>query len=470
MNHSRWLALLVLCSGFLLIVVDMTIVNVALPSIGNDLQFTPSGLAWVINAYLVAFAGLLLLAGRLADVVGAKRVFLFGLGLFTAASVVCGFATSQPVLIGARFVQGIGGAASSAVILAMIVTTFPEPADQAKAFGIFSFVASAGAAVGLVAGGVIVQAVSWHWIFFVNLPIGLAVAAAAVRLLPSGPGLGVGEGADVAGAALVTASLMLGVSAIVTASAPLGVLAIALLGAFIVRQALTRNPLLPLRLFRSVTLSGANAVQALMSAAFLSFFFLASLDLERVLGYGPLALGLGFLPVAIVMGLFSVRFSAGLVIRFGAFRVLVAGQVVVAAALVALAIGPERVVYVRDLLLPMALLGLGGGLTFPSLTMIAMSEASPADSGLLSGLLNTTGQVGGALGLAILATIAATRSAALGATGYGITAALAGGYHTAWLVAGGTVAFAVGIAVFTLRPRNAESVHDETRVPVGVAA
>jgi EmrB/QacA subfamily drug resistance transporter len=470
MKDSRWLSLLVLCTGFLLIVVDMTIVNVALPSIGNDLGFTPNGLAWVINAYLVAFAGLLLLAGRLADLIGSKRVFLFGLGMFTAASLVCGFATSQPVLIGARFVQGIGGAASSAVILAMIVTMFPEPAEQAKAFGIFSFVASAGAAVGLVAGGVIVQAVSWHWIFFVNLPIGVAVAAAALRLLPSSSGRGIGEGADVAGAALVTASLMLGVYAIAASAAPPGVVSIALLGAFIVRQALARNPLLPLRLFRSVTLSGANAVQALMSAAFLSFFFLASLDLERVLGYGPLALGLGFLPVAFVMGLFSVRFSAGLVIRFGAFRVLVTGQLVVAVALLTLALGPERVVYVRDLLLPMALLGLGGGLTFPSLTLIAMSEASPADSGLLSGLLNTTGQVGGAIGLAILATVAATRSAALGASGYGTVAALAGGYHTAWLVAAGTVAIAVGITTLALRPRWIEAVHSEAMVPVAEAA
>ena len=234
MTDSRWLALLVLCTGFLLIVVDMTIVNVALPSISKDLQFTPSGLAWVINAYLVAFAGLLLLAGRLADLIGSKRVFLFGLGMFTSASLVCG--------------------------LAMIVNMFPEPSEQARAFGIFSLVASAGAAVGLVAGGLIVQAVSWHWIFFVNLPIGVAVAAAALRLLPSSSGRGIGEGADVMGAGLVTAALMLSVYAIVTSSAPIGVFSIALFGAFIVRQAVAGNPLLPLRLFRSVTLSGANAV------------------------------------------------------------------------------------------------------------------------------------------------------------------------------------------------------------------
>jgi EmrB/QacA subfamily drug resistance transporter len=452
MKHSRWLSLLVLCTGFLLIVVDMTIVNVALPSIGGDLRFTPSGLAWVINAYLVAFAGLLLLAGRLADLIGGKRVFLLGLGVFTAASLACGLATSQPVLIVARFVQGVGGAASSAVILAMIVSMFPEPEEQAKAFGVFSFVASAGAAVGLVAGGVITQAVSWHWIFFVNVPIGIATATLAHRLLPGGRGLGLREGADVLGAALVTASLMLGVYAIVTASSAIGVLAIALLCAFVVREVRASKPMLPLRLFRSMTLSGANAVQALMSAAFLSFFFLASLDLERVLGYSPLALGLGFLPVAVVMGSFSIRFAASLVMRFGAFRVLVAGQLVVALALFAVAIGPERVVYARDLLLPMALLGLGGGLTFPALTLIAMSDAPPADSGLASGLLNTAGQVGGALGLAILATVAAARSAALTGGGEATSAALAGGYHAAWLVAACTVVVTIAITITTLRP------------------
>jgi EmrB/QacA subfamily drug resistance transporter len=453
MKHSRWLSLLVLCTGFLLIVVDMTIVNVALPSIGRDLRFTPSGLAWVINAYLVAFAGLLLLAGRLADLVGSKRVFLLGLAIFTGASLACGLSTSQPVLIAARFVQGVGGAASSAVILAMIVSMFPEPEEQAKAFGVFSFVASAGAAVGLVAGGAITQAVSWHWIFFVNVPIGVVTATFAQRLLPGGRGLGLRQGADVLGAALVTASLMLGVYAIVTASSGIGVLAIGLLGAFVVRQWRAARPMLPLRLFRSTTLSGANAVQGLMSAAFLSFFFLASLDLERVLGYGPLALGLGFLPVAVVMGSFSIRFAAPLVMRFGAFKVLAAGQLVIALALFAVALGPERVVYARDLLLPMALLGLGGGLTFPALTMIAMSDAPPADSGLASGLLNTTGQVGGALGLAILATVAAARSAVLTGSGAAASAALSGGYHMAWLVAACTVVATIGIAVLTLRPR-----------------
>src|SRR5689334_22798572 len=274
MKHSRWLSLLVLCTGFLLIVVDMTIVNVALPSIGRDLRFTPSGLAWVINAYLVAFAGLLLLAGRLADLVGSKRVFVLGLAVFTAASLACGLSTSQPILIAARFVQGVGGAASSAVILAMIVTMFPEPAEQAKAFGVFGFIASGGAAVGLLAGGLITEAVSWHWIFFVNLPIGLVTAGFAIRMLESDRGIGLGEGADVLGAVLVTSALMLAVYTIVQTAdhglasvrtAALGAAALALLGGFVLRQMRARNPILPLRVFSSRKVVGANAVQALLN-------------------------------------------------------------------------------------------------------------------------------------------------------------------------------------------------------------
>jgi EmrB/QacA subfamily drug resistance transporter len=316
MKNTRWLSLTILCTGFLLIVVDMTIVNVALPSIQRDLGFSQSGLAWVINAYLIAFGGLLLLAGRLGDLLGRKRVYLVGLGIFVGASVLCGLSFNQPMLVAARFVQGIGGAVSSAVILAMIVTLFPKPEDQARAFGVFSFVASAGAAIGLLAGGLITQAVSWHWIFFVNVPIGLVTAVVSARLLAPDRGIGIGKGADVLGAALVTGALMLGVYTIVESSdfglgslrtLGLGAVTLGLLVAFVVRQALAQNPILPLRIFGSRKLSAANIVQALMSSAFLGFFFMASLDLQRALGYGPLKIGLAFLPVAVVMGLFSIR-------------------------------------------------------------------------------------------------------------------------------------------------------------------
>jgi EmrB/QacA subfamily drug resistance transporter len=468
MKNTRWLSLMILCTGFLLIVVDMTIVNVALPSIQRDLGYSQSGLAWVINAYLIAFGGFLLLAGRLGDLFGRKRVFLIGLGIFTAASLLCGLSFNPTMLIVARFVQGIGGAVSSAVILAMIVTLFPRPDEQAKAFGVFSFIASAGAALGLLAGGLITQSVSWHWIFFVNLPIGIATAVVAVRLLPADRGIGVGKGADVLGALLVTVALMLGVYAIVESSdyglsslrtLGLGALSLALLMGFVARQASAENPILPLRIFASRKVSVANIVQALMSSAFLGFFFMASLDLQRVLGYGPMEIGLAFLPVAVVMGLFSVRFSALLINRFGPLAVLVSGQIVIAIALAWLGFGPASADYAMNLMVPLALLGLGGGLSFPSLTIIAMSDATPSDAGLASGLLNTTGQVGGALGLAILATLAGARTLSLVQGGAVTSAALAGGYHLAWLVGAATILVTLALTLSALRGGTVSEMH-----------
>jgi len=465
MKNNRWLSLTILCTGFLLIVVDVTIVNVALPSIQRDLGFSQSGLAWVINAYLIAFGGFLLLAGRLGDLFGRKRIYLIGLAIFIGASVLCGLSFSQPMLIAARFVQGIGGAVSSAVILAMIVSLFPKPDELAKAFGIFSFIASAGAAIGLLAGGLITQAVSWHWIFFVNVTIGIVTAALSFRLLASDRGIGIEKGVDVIGAVLVTVALMLGVYTIVQSSdyglgsartVAFGALAVGLLAAFVVRQALAKTPILPLRIFASRKLTAANGVQALMSSAFLGFFFVASLDLQRVLGYGPMAIGLAFLPVAVVMGLFSVRFSALLINRFGPLTVLVSGQMVIAVALTMLGFGPANANYAIHFLVPLALLGLGGGLSFPSLTIIAMADAQPSDAGLASGLLNTTGQVGGALGLAVLATLAGARTLNLVHDGATTTAALAGGYHLAWLVGAGTVVITLALTLSLLRTRTSQ--------------
>ncbi len=462
MKNSRWLSLIVLCTGFLLIVVDMTIVNVALPSIQKDLGFTQSGLAWVINAYLIAFGGLLLLAGRLGDLIGRKTVFLAGLAIFTGASALCGLSFAQPMLIGARFLQGIGGAVSSAVILAMIVTLFPEPLERAKAFGVFGFIASAGAAVGLLAGGIITEAGSWHWIFFVNIPLGAVTGLAAVRLLERDRGIGVGEGADVLGALMVTIALMLGVYTIVQTSdyglastriLVLGAASLTLLAAFVVRQARTRNPILPLRILRSRTVAGANVVQALMNSAFLGFFFMGSLDLERVLGYSPLEIGLAFLPVAVVMAVFSIRFSAQLIARFGAGPMLGTGLTLALAALAMVSLSPVHADYAVHMLAPMVMFGLGGGLAFPSLTMIAMADVAPAEAGLASGLLNTTGQVGGAFGLAVLATIAGSRTVDLLRGGVDMTVALAGGYHFAWLVGAGVVAVTLAVAALTLRAK-----------------
>ena len=458
---SRWLSLIVLCAGFLMIVVDATIVNVALPSIQRDLGFTQDSLAWVVNAYLIAYGGVMLLGGRLGDLIGRKRVFVMGLVLFTAASLLCGLSFSQPVLIAARFVQGIGGAISSVVILGMVVTMFPEPGARARAFGIFSFVASAGASVGLLAGGLITQAMSWHGIFFGNLPIGGATTVLAIRLLEGDAGIGLRKGADVLGALLVTTALMLGVYTIVTSGAyglqsahtlGFGALALGLLVAFVARQMVARDPILPPRLFRVQNIAASNVVQAVMSAAFFGFFFIGSLYLEQVLRYGPMEIGLAFLPVAVGMGALSLDLSARLIMRFGARAVLLTGQGLIAAALVLLALGPIHGDYLRDLLLPLALLGVGGGLAFPALTILAMSGATAEDSGLASGLLNTTGQVGGALGLAILATLATGRTGQLMAEGQNVSVALSGGYHLAWAVGAGLVSVTIVLTLTLLRP------------------
>jgi len=461
---SRWLSLIILCIGFLMIVVDATIVNVALPSIRRDLGFSQADLAWVVNAYLIAYGGFLLLAGRLGDLMGRKRIFLTGLAMFTAASVLCGLSFSQPMLIAARFLQGLGGAVGTAVILGMVVTMFPEPAERARAMGIFAFIASAGASIGLIAGGLITQSVSWHWIFIVNLPIGLITAIVAWRLLESEPGLGLSEGADVLGAFLVTTALVLGVYAIVQSerygwvsvqTLGIGLVATTLLAAFIWRQATTRNPLVPLRLFRSRNLSAANVIQASMLAGMFGFFFLGTLDLQRVLHYGPLAIGLAFLPNAVAMGVLSVGLSARMIMRFGARSVLLAGQMLVAISLILLVLGPETTDYLRDWLVPMVLLGIGAGLAFPALTILAMADATPSDSGLASGILNTTTQVGAALGLAVLATLSTNRTSQLLGDGESATSALSSGYHFAWAIGAGLVLLSIVLAATLLRPSTA---------------
>jgi EmrB/QacA subfamily drug resistance transporter len=459
-RDSRWTALVVLCAGMLMIVLDQTIVNVALPSIQRDLDFSQSALAWVVNAYLIAFGGLLLLAGRLGDLIGRKRVFLTGLGVFTAASLLCGVSGSQEMLIGARFVQGAGGALASAVILGMIVTMFPEPGDQAKAIGVYSFVAAAGASIGLLAGGVLTEAINWHWIFFVNLPFGIAATVLATRLLDGDRGIGLAEGADVAGAVLVTGALMLGVYTIVEAAdygwgsahtLGFGAVAVALLAGFVLRQATAAKPLLPLRVFRSRNVSGANVVQALMVAGLFGMFFLGSLYMQRVLGYDALEIGLAFLPVALVIGALSLGLSARLVVRFGARAVLLPGLALLVAGLALFTRVPVDGSYVPDLFPSMMLLGLGAGLSFPALMTLAMSGATESDAGVASGLVNTTLQVGGALGLAVLATLSSARTEILLADGESRAEALTGGYTLAFGIGAGLVAAAIVVGVVVLR-------------------
>jgi EmrB/QacA subfamily drug resistance transporter len=460
-DPRRWHALVVLCVGVLMIVLDATIVNVALPSIQNDLGFTQSSLAWVVNAYLIAFGGLLLLAGRIGDLVGRRSVFLAGLGVFVLASLLCGAAQSQEMLVAARFVQGVGGAFTSAVILGMIVTMFPEPREQAKAIGVYAFVASAGGSIGLLAGGVLTDLINWHWIFFVNLPIGVATAVFAKRLLDRDQGIGFGEGADVGGAVLITGALMLGVYTIVKPAADygwgagrtlaLGAVAVALLVAFVAREATARNPLMPLRIFRSRNVSGANAVQALSVAGMFGTFFLGSLYMERVLGYTPLEIGLAFLPTTLVMGTISLRFSETLVTRFGPKATLIAGLVPIAAAQLLFSRAPVDGSYVVDIVPMSVLLGLGAGMAFPALMNLGMSGATPQDAGLASGLVNTTVQVGGALGLAVLATLSTTRTESLVESGHSTAVALTGGYHVAFLIGFALVVAAIVVAFAVLR-------------------
>jgi EmrB/QacA subfamily drug resistance transporter len=460
-NDQRWIALYVLCTGMLMIVLDVTVVNVALPSIQRDLGFSTESLAWVVNAYLIAFGGLLLLSGRVGDLIGRRTIFVVGLGTFSVASLLCGLAQTQDLLVAARFLQGVGGAMTSAVILGMIVTMFPEPREQARAIGAFAFVASAGGAVGLLVGGVLTQSVSWHWIFFVNVPIGIAAAVVARRLIERDEGIGLRAGADVPGAVLVTAALMVGVYTIVKPAADvgwaaprtlaLGGLCLALLAAFVAREATARRPLVPLRIFRSPNVTAANLIQVLAIAGMFGMFFLGALYLQRVLRYDPLQTGLAFLPVTLVMGTLSVRYTERLVMRFGAKRLVLCGLALFAAGLALFTRAPVQGEYAVHVLPVMLLLGAGAGLCFPALMTLAMSGATTEDAGLASGLINTTAQVGGAFGLAVLATVATARSERLVAGGEAVASALTSGYHLAFWIGFALVLAAMIVAAVVVR-------------------
>jgi EmrB/QacA subfamily drug resistance transporter len=463
-DRSRWMALVVLCVGMLMIVLDATIVNVALPVIQDDLGFSQSSLAWVVNAYLIAFGGLLLLAGRFGDLLGRRDVFLSGLVLFTGASLLCGLAQSEAMLVGARFVQGVGGALTSAVILGMIVTMFPEPREQAKAIGVYSFVASAGGSIGLLLGGVLTEAISWHWIFFVNLPIAVITAVMALRLLPRDTGLGLDKGADAPGALLLVSSLMLGVYTIVEASnygwgsahtLGFGAGAAVLLAGFVAREARAANPLVPLRIFRSRNLTGANVIQALMVAGMFGMFFLGALYLQRVLGFDSLEVGLASLPVTGIIGILSLGFSAKLNLRFGPRATLLPGLGAITLGLLLFSRISVDGDYLTDVLPAMVLIGTGAGLSFPSLMSLAMSGVAREDAGLASGLVNTTLQVGGAIGLAVLATMSTNRTGDLLAEGASEASALTDGFKLAFLIGAGIAFAAIVVAVTVLKPAQA---------------
>jgi EmrB/QacA subfamily drug resistance transporter len=461
-HHRRWWALGVLCLGVLMIVLDTTIVNVALPSIRTDLRFTETTLVWVVNAYLLTFGGFLLLGGRLGDLYGHRRLFLAGIALFTLASLACGLATSQAVLVGARAVQGLGGAVVDAISLSLIMNLFTEPQERAKAMGVYGFVCAGGGSIGVLLGGLLTGGISWHWIFLVNVPLGIAVIGLCLLLIPAGRGIASGNRLDVGGAVTITASLMLAVYAIVngnqagwTSARTLGLLAgsVVLLGAFVAIEARVRAPLMPLGLFRKRNVVTANVVGVLWAAAMFAWFFIAALYLQLVLGSTPMEVGLAFLPSNLIMGALSLGASAWLVMRWG-LRVPLAGGLLCAAAGLALfARAPAGGTFWIDVLPGMVLLGLGAGVAFNPVLLAAMSDVPPEDSGLASGVVNTAFMMGGALGLAVLASVAAARTQALG--GASSVEALSDGYH---------VAFAIG-AVFALAAAaiGALRIHEDRR-------
>ncbi|MDZ4359206.1 MAG: DHA2 family efflux MFS transporter permease subunit [Variovorax sp.] len=460
-NRKRWLALMVLCLGVLMIVLDTTIVNVALPSIRTDLGFSETSLVWVVNAYMLTFGGFLLLGGRLGDLYGHRRVFLAGLVLFTLASLACGVSTSQGLLVAARAVQGLGGAVVSAVALSLIMNLFTEPADRAKAMGVYGFVCAGGGSIGVLLGGLLTSTLSWHWIFLVNLPIGVAVYALCVALLPNARGHAHGEKLDVAGAITVTASLMLAVYGVVngneagwgsTQTISLLGAAVVLLAAFIAIEARVKHPLMPLGLFKLRSVSVANVVGVLWAAAMFAWFFISALYMQMVLQYTPMQIGLAFLPANVIMAVFSLGLSARIVMRFGIRKPLAAGLWLAALGLALFARAPVNGSFVLDVLPGMVLLGLGAGMALNPVLLAAMSEVDPADSGLASGVVNTAFMMGGALGLAVLASAASARTTAMATAGAQMPLALNGGYNLAFLV-GAVFAAAAGlIGVLLLRP------------------
>jgi EmrB/QacA subfamily drug resistance transporter len=471
-TRTRWLALYVLCLGDLMIVLDGTIVNVALPSIRDDLGFSQTSLAWVVNAYLLTFGGFLLLGGRLGDLFGHRRLFLIGISLFTAASLACGVATTQGMLVAARAVQGIGGAVVSAVALSLLMTLFTEQADRAKAMGVFGFVLSGGGVAGVLAGGVLTDLLSWHWIFLVNLPVGVLVYVLSLRLLPTERGPAATGRVDVAGAVTVTSALVLAVYAIINGNdegwgspQTLGLLGVAaaLLAVFLVLEARISDPLMPLGLFRNRNVSTANVAGALMAAGLFAYFFFSALYLQLVLEYSPMEVGLAYLPGTIVWGASSLLLSDRLVMRYGIKPPLLAGLGLMVLALVLLARTPVDGNWAVDILPATLAVGLGAGIAFNPILLAAMSGVAPEQAGLASGVVNTAFMMGGAVGLAVLASLADSRTVEVRASGESSFAALNSGYHVAFVVGAVFLVAAAVVAAVLLRVEApAHALHGET--------
>jgi len=468
-SRKRWLALIVLCLGDLMIVVDMTIVNVALPSIREDLAFTETSLVWVVNAYMLTYGGFLLLGGRLGDLYGQRRLFLLGTTLFTLASLACGLAGSQGLLVVARAVQGLGGAVVSAIALSLIMNLFTEPVERAKAMGIYGFVMAGGGSVGALLGGLLTDALSWHWVFLVNIPIGVAVYALTVILLRESRAPAGAARLDVGGAVTVTASLLLAVYAVVngneagwTSAQTLTLLGAAagLLALFLALETWVRDPLMPLRLFRLRSVATANVVGILWSAAMFAWFFVSALYLQLVLGYTPMQVGLAFLPANLIMAAFSLGLSAKMVMRFGIRVPLAAGLALTAAGLALFALSPVDGSFALHVLPGMALLGIGCGMAMNPVLLAAMSDVPQSESGLASGVVNTAFMMGGALGLAVLASLAAARTDRLLALGADSLGALNGGYHIAFAIGAVFAAAAALASAGLLRSRPQARAHE----------
>jgi len=458
--ETRWLALFVLCLGSLMIVLDATIVGVALPSIKKDLGFSQASLAWVVNLYLLTFGGFLLLGGRFGDLFGHRKMFLMGISLFTAASLACGLATSQTFLVSARAVQGIGGAITSAVSLSLMMSLFTKPAERAKAMGVFGFVASGGGSIGVLLGGIITDTLNWHWIFLVNVPIGILVYFLSLKLLPKLHQRAEGVKLDLFGALTITASLMLQTYAIVngndkgwTSLYTLGFLGagLAMLALFLGIESRVKSPLMPLSLFRLRNLVGANIVGVLWAGAMFAWFFMSALYLQLVLGYSPLKVGLAFLPGNLIMGVLSIGLSAKLVMKYGIRPPLSAGLSLAALGLLLFARAPVDGNFLVDVLPSMILLGIGAGTAFNPVLLAAMSDVKPEESGLASGIVNTSFMMGGALGLAVLASIAASRTSGQLAAQVDRATALTSGYHAAFLAGAVFAGLAATVGALMLR-------------------
>jgi len=457
----RWLALLVVCVGQLMIVLDSTIVNVALPSIQRDLHFTQADLTWVVNSYLITYGSLLLLAGRAGDLIGRKKVFLAGVIVFTMASGLDGLAPDAVTLIAARALQGIGGAMSAGVIIAILVTAFPQPRERAQAMSVFTFVIAGGGSLGLLAGGALTEAINWHWIFFINLPIGVATFVFGWRLIQENEGLGLREGVDVLGSVLVTVAMMAAVYAIVTASSQgwtsvqtelFGGAAISLLVVFFVVEASMRNPILPLRILRIRSLTGASVARALLATGMFSNFFLGALYLQHVRGFSALDTGLAFLPATLALAALSLGVTARLMRSFGPRALLIPGLITITIALALEATAGQGAGYFPTLFGSYLLFGIGAGMSFMPLLTIMMAEVPAADAGVASGVANVTMQIGAALGLAALGTVSADRARELVAGGKTLAAALTGGYQLGFSVAAAVVACGLLVALIALRP------------------